>query len=56
MRIKISRKEAKESRYWLYLTEPLSGEENEKHKLINESIELVKIFSAILLKSKLFNI
>jgi len=56
MRIKISRKEAKESRYWLYLTEPGQDDETKKLELINESTELTKIFSAILLKSRSFNI
>lgn len=44
-RIKISRKEAKESHYWLELIEAES-----KKELIDESIELTKIFSAIIRK------
>jgi four helix bundle protein len=55
MRIKISRKEAKESRFWLQLTNPLNGNEQKKRALINEAAELTKIFSAILLKSSMFN-
>ena len=50
MRIKISRKEAKESRYWLYLVLPNSAEAGLKERLINEATELIKIFSAILSK------
>lgn len=52
MRVKISRKEAKESRYWLGLTEPNSNFNDEKEALIKESTELTKIFGAILEKCK----
>ncbi len=52
MRIKICKKEAKESRYWLKLTEPLKEEIKEKENLIQESTELMKIFGSILEKSK----
>ncbi|TSC57061.1 MAG: S23 ribosomal protein [Parcubacteria group bacterium Greene0416_79] len=52
MRIKISKKETKESRYWLFLTEPLAEQENERQRLIQESNELMKIFGAIIEKSK----
>ena len=52
MRIKISRKEAKESRYWLELTEPLEAEATNKHGLVQEALELTRIFSSILEKSK----
>lgn len=52
LRIKICRKEAKESRYWLRLletnTEPL---ETERRNLIQESQELMNIFGAILIKT-----
>jgi four helix bundle protein len=51
LRIKISRKEAKESRYWLSLTEPKSEFGNEKDSLIQEATELTKIFGAIIEKS-----
>lgn len=53
MRIMICRKEAKESEYWLNLIE-VDGKELEKLriKLLNESIELRKIFGAILEKCK----
>lgn len=52
MRIKISRKEAKESQFWLTLSEPKSEFQKEKDELIQESTELRKIFRAILEKSK----
>ena len=52
MRIKISRKEVKESRYWLKLTEPLRDNQKEKEYLINEATELMKIFGSILINSK----
>jgi len=54
MRIKICRKEAKESRYWLRLvdTDTLAQAEQERSKLIQESTELMNIFGAILRKSE----
>jgi four helix bundle protein len=54
VRIKISRKESKESRYWLRLLDVgTSGTlETERETLIQESTELMKIFAAILLKSE----
>ena len=52
MRIKISRKEAKESGYWLELTEPKEEQIMEKQKLIKEATELTKIFGSIVEKSK----
>ena len=53
-RIKISRKEAKESVYWLRLISETNRLLNIQitKKLIQESIELKKIFSAIVEKSK----
>lgn len=48
MRIKICRKEAKESIYWLTLLEDQSVENG---NLIKEATELLKIFSAIVSKS-----
>ena len=54
MKIKISKREAKESRYWLILSEPDTGEKDsyqEKEALIKESVELMKIFGSILEKS-----
>ena len=54
MRIKISRKEAKESSYWLRLINETNENINKQlvEKLIQESTELKKIFSAIIEKSK----
>jgi hypothetical protein len=53
MRIKICRKEAKECGYWLKLIEvsdPDLGKGRET--LLEESIELMKIFGSILAKSQ----
>ena len=54
MRIKISRKESKESAYWLRLILETNDLKNagEAKRLQNEAIELKKIFSAIIEKSK----
>ena len=54
MRIRIARKEAKESGYWLKLIRDTTELDNEDdaNNLIQESIELKKIFSAIIEKSK----
>lgn len=54
MRIKISRKEAKESRYWLKLifVGTASELENERLGLVQEATELMNIFGAILRKSE----
>ena len=54
MRIKISRKEAKESRYWLRLVDIDENQklEAEKNALINESSELMNIFGSILQKCR----
>lgn len=52
MRIKISRKEAKESAYWLRLIELNSSEnESRRERLIAEATELLKIFNTIVVKS-----
>ena len=53
MRIKISRKEAKESIHWLSLVDVDSCKELEKERqeLLQETTELMKIFSAIMRKS-----
>ena len=52
-RIKICRKEAKETCYWLKLLEISSAElKTERDKLLQEATELMKIFGAILEKSK----
>lgn len=51
-RIKIYRKEVKESSYWLKLLEiTTSQNEQSRTKLISESLELTKIFAAIVNKS-----
>ena len=54
LRMKICRKEAKESRYWLQLIDTLDdrGLENDRHNLIREATELMNIFGAILVKSE----
>ena len=52
MRIKISRKEAKESKYWLLLGEPINEQQEERGALVQEATELTKIFGAIVEKSK----
>ena len=54
MRIKISRKEVKESRYWLKLVETNGKQEleNNRKELIIEATELMNIFGAILQKSQ----
>lgn len=52
MRIKISRKEAKESEYWLQLIEPELQQEQTRAILIDEAAQLRKIFGAILEKLK----
>jgi four helix bundle protein len=53
MRIKICRKESKESSYWLKLAELKSSSgENRRKVLIEEATQLTKIFSSIVEKSK----
>jgi four helix bundle protein len=54
MRIKISRKEAKESAYWLRLIHETNNLRNagDAKSLMQEANELKKIFSSILTKSK----
>jgi len=53
-KIKICRKEAKESRYWLKLinTENNSSLTEERLLLIQEATEIMKIFGAIIIKSE----
>ncbi|MFB3896517.1 MAG: four helix bundle protein [bacterium] len=53
LRVKICRKEAKESAYWLRLLIETNEQqfENEGNTLINEANELKKIFSSIVDKS-----
>jgi four helix bundle protein len=54
MRIKICRKEAKESAYWLRLIVETNDDKLKEDglKLLGEATELRKIFSSILAKSK----
>jgi four helix bundle protein len=50
-RVKISRKESKESRLWLkllYIND--TGQNDQRIGLVNEASELIKIFNAILSK------
>mgnify|MGYP001582839359 FL=1 len=53
MRIKICRKEAKETKYWLEIIDTGNDKslENEKMQLLKESTELMMIMSAIMRKS-----
>ena len=53
-RIKICRKEAKESKYWLRLVfiENSTELEKKREKLVQEATELTNIFGAIIQKSK----
>ncbi len=54
MRVKISRKEAKESQFWLKLLDidETSETDNLRKRLLQEALELTKIFGSILEKSK----
>lgn len=52
IRVKICRKEAKESKFWLKLTEPKVIDLEEKEFLVGEASELTKIFGSIVEKSK----
>ncbi len=52
LRIKICRKEAKESCYWLKLCICNDDSEKERKSLLQESTELMKIFGSILVKSQ----
>jgi four helix bundle protein len=52
VRIKICRKESKESRYWLELIQVKPEDEEERKSLIIEATELMKIFGSIVEKSK----
>jgi four helix bundle protein len=51
MRVKICRKEAKESCYWLKLVNCSNDLQDEQSCLIQESVELTRIFGAILGKT-----
>jgi four helix bundle protein len=52
LRIKICRKEAKESCYWLKLITCGRDTEQERSALLQESTELMKIFGSIVTKSQ----
>jgi four helix bundle protein len=54
MRIKICRKESKESRYWLKLVDTCENNELEKERAVleNEARELTHIFGSIVVKSE----
>ncbi len=54
MRVKISRKESKESMYWLALLDVRDKKdlEEERKYLVDESQQLMMIFSSIMMKSK----
>lgn len=54
MRVKICRKESKESRLWLKLIKPGDSKSliKKQKELIQEATELLKIFNAIIAKSK----
>jgi four helix bundle protein len=53
LRIKICRKEVKESLYWLKLIEVKDGEDgNKRDAMVSESTELLKIFASIVEKLK----
>ncbi|MFA5051384.1 MAG: four helix bundle protein [Patescibacteria group bacterium] len=52
MRVKICRKEAKESRLWLKLSESKKEDELEKDDLSREATELTKIFGSMVEKLK----
>ena len=53
MRIKISRKEAKETAYWLRLSRPSDVQLGTKQQLMKEADELKRIFSSLIDKSEL---
>ena len=54
LRVRISRKESKESGYWLRLVEvgDLLGMEKERERLIDEASQLMMVFSAIMRKTQ----
>jgi four helix bundle protein len=52
MKIKICRREAKESRYWLRLIDTDGKLEGDQARLLDEADELMKIFGAIVRKSE----
>jgi len=52
LRVKICRKEVKETIFWLRLSEPIESQEGERKILSAEATELMKIFGAIIEKAK----
>jgi four helix bundle protein len=52
MKIKICRREAKESRYWLRLIDTDGKLEGDQARLLDEADELMKIFGVIVRKSE----
>jgi four helix bundle protein len=52
LRAKICRKEAKESCYWIKLLTIADGLAAERAGLLQESMEIMKIFSSIIEKSR----
>lgn len=53
MRIKICRKEAKETRYWLRLIDVGENLNDKRQVLEQEATELMKIFGSIISKSEI---
>lgn len=51
-RLKIARKEAKESKYWLRLLYALNEDDKTLKNLINEAEEIKKILSSIIKKNE----
>lgn len=51
LHLKISKKESKESRYWLKLVDCRKDDVEEQTALIQESTELMRIFASIIQKS-----
>ena len=54
MRIRICRKESKESRYWLRLVDTCDDQKQEtrRHELVREATELMSIFGSIVRKTE----
>jgi four helix bundle protein len=51
MKVKTCKREAKESRYWLRLSQSFEGDISRKDGLIREATELMKIFGSIIARS-----
>ena len=52
MKVKICRREAKESGYWLRLMDIDGKQQAQQSRLLGEALELLKIFGAIIRKSE----